>query len=149
MLQSGIPFRVQALKRFRAGHDGLATFLTPIVAQSCFNVFNVHTEIKLILILIANSVKSCITNPVRAEILKGERVWVKAIDRACRTGSPTRQIWHPTRICGGWCLEQGSGTGAGTRIDCEKFEAGITTNWESMLHLGQAAGKRRPLQTHG
>ena len=36
----------------RAGHDGLATFLTPIVAQSCFNVFNVHTEIKLILILI-------------------------------------------------------------------------------------------------
>jgi len=29
---------VQALKRFRAGHDGLATFLTPIVAQSCFNV---------------------------------------------------------------------------------------------------------------
>jgi hypothetical protein len=46
------PFRVQALKRFRAGHDGLATFLTPIVAQSCFNVFNVHTEIKLILILI-------------------------------------------------------------------------------------------------
>ena len=43
---------MQALKRFRAGHDGLATFLTPIVAQSCFNVFNVHTEIKLILILI-------------------------------------------------------------------------------------------------
>ena len=41
---------MQALKRFRAGHDGLATFLSPIVAQSCLNVFNVHTEIKLILI---------------------------------------------------------------------------------------------------
>ena len=45
-------FRVQALKRFRAGFDGLATSLSQIVAQSCFNVFNVHTEIKLILILI-------------------------------------------------------------------------------------------------
>ena len=43
---------MQALKRFRAGFDGLATSLSPIVAQSCYNIFNVHTEIKLILILI-------------------------------------------------------------------------------------------------
>ena len=54
MLQSGTPFRVQALKRFRAEMIvGLATSLSPIVASELFhNVFNVRTEIKLILILI-------------------------------------------------------------------------------------------------
>ena len=50
---------MQALKRFRAGHDGLATFLTPLFTnrgpdddELFQRLFNVHTEIKLILILI-------------------------------------------------------------------------------------------------
>jgi hypothetical protein len=43
---------------------GLATSLSPIVAQSCFNVFNVRTEIKLILILIPSNPQPCIPGEV-------------------------------------------------------------------------------------